>query len=132
MTTKTIVYNLILNYSLDELLKGKVYFLKLDYRRMKKKSDSTLKSYRKSNVNTVKDTLKQINKNSRDLKRVSHEMLTIIAIDWLVNIERDTTARVNYGHLPIVEALDGMMQRFKEDMKQHYKFFESIVKSIKE
>ena len=91
MNTKSILYHLLLSYSLKELIAGNIYHCKIDYKAIKKSSDSILTSFKKSatprQMDDIKRLLKLINEKSQDLTRVSWEMMVIIAINWLVNEE---------------------------------------------
>ena len=135
MNTKSILYHLLLSYSLKELIAGNIYHCKIDYKAIKKSSDSILTSFKKSatprQMDDIKRLLKLINEKSDDLKRVSWEMMAIIAINWLVNEEQETMAKSRFMHLLIYTIMDKFNKSYKDDFNRHCDFFESIVENIK-
>ena len=82
-------------------------------------------------MNDITRLLKLINEKSDDLKRVSWEMMAIIAINWLVNEEQEVMAKSRFMHLPIYTIMDKLNKSYKEDFNRHCDFFESIVENIK-
>lgn len=130
-----IIYNLILNYAVNQIDLNSIFMKDFDYRAIKKDSNSILDSIKRGFTHAQKGelmrTLISIDKQSKDLKRLSNEMLVIIAIDWLVNVERDLLSRSKFGHLNLTFAIDKIMINYKDDMKNHLKFFESIVDVVK-
>ena len=72
-----------------------------------------------------------INDRSKQVKKLSHEMMAYLAIDFLVNIERDTSARVKYGHLPIANIIAEMENKYRTEMIDHYEFFSSVEDNLK-
>ena len=135
MKTKSILYHLLLAHSLNELIEGNTFFIKIDYKSIKKSSDSIIKSFTKqaslSQMDKIKTILLTINKEAQDITKVSWEMMAIVAINWLVNEEQDLMARSRFSHLPIYTIIDMLNKKYKEDFKIHCNFFESIVKAIK-
>lgn len=135
MNTKSILYHLLLSYSLKELIDGNVFHCKIDYKAIKKSSDSILTSFKKSatprQMDDIKRILNVINEKSQDLTKVSWEMMAIIAINWLVNEEEETFAKSRFMHLPIYTIMDKFNKSYKEDFNRHCDFFESIVENIK-
>ena len=71
MNTKSILYHLLLSYSLKELIEGNIYHCKIDYKAIKKSSDSILTSFKKSatprQMDDIKRLLKLIDEKSDDL-----------------------------------------------------------------
>lgn len=134
MKIKQILYHLLLNYSLKELIDGNIYFLNLDYRYIKKQSDSILKSFSKqatkSQMEDIKRLLNLINKKSQDLDRVSWEIIAVIAINWLVNEECEIIAKNRFMHLPILDNMDILHKSYKADLDKHCDFFEAIVENM--
>ena len=135
MNTKSILYHLLLNYSLKELIEGNTFHCKIDYNSIKKSSDSILTTFKKQStpkqMDDIKRILSVINEKSQDLSRVSWEMMVIIAINWLVNEEQETMAKSRFMHLPIYTIMDKFNKSYKEDFNRHCDFFESIVENIK-
>ena len=135
MNTKSILYHLLLSYSLRELTDGSVFHCKIDYRAIKKSSDSILSSFKKHTtprqLHDIRRLFKLINEKSQDLTKVSWEMMAIIAINWLVNEEEETFAKSRFMHLPIYTIMDKFNKSYKEDFNRHCDFFESIVENIK-
>lgn len=135
MNTKAIVYHLLLNYALRELLSGNIFHCKIDYHAIKKSSDSIIKSLKKQATNTQTDELSRIlrliHEKADDLSRTSWEMVAIIAINWLVYEEEEILAKSRFMHLPIYTIMDKFNKSFKEDFNRHSIFFESIVKTVK-
>ena len=134
MKTKAILYHLLLNHSLKELIEGNIFHCKIDYRSVKKSSDSIIRSFRNQatpmQLDSIIRLLKLINDKSDDLSRASWEMIAIISANWLVNEEQEVTARNRFMHLPLFTILDKFNKSYKEDFKKHCDFFESIVKNI--
>lgn len=135
MNTKAIVYHLLLNYALRELLSGNIFHCKIDYHAIKKSSDSIIKSLKKQATNTQTDELSRIlrliHEKADDLSRTSWEMVAIIAINWLVYEEEEILAKSRFMHLPIYTIMDKFNKSFKEDFNRHSIFFESIVETVK-
>jgi len=108
--------------------------IKHHYRTIKKGSEQIINNMRRTLTNSSKNalvnTLKTIDKTTNTLDRLSYEILTIIALDYLVNVERDVMARSKFMHLDTTLWLDKIMEKYKSDMKNHYKFFESVVESM--
>ena len=134
MKTKQILYHLLLNYSLKELIDGNIYFLNLDYRYIKKQSDSILKSFSKqatkAQMDEVKKLLLMAQEKSQTLKEVSWEIIAVIAINWLVNEECEIIAKNRFMHLPILDNMDILHKSYKADLDKHCDFFEAIVENI--
>lgn len=135
MKTKQILYHLLLNYSLKELIDGKIFFVKIDYLAIKKSSDSILKTFKKQatqrQLNDMVRILNIINEKSSDLKKVSWEMIAAISLNWLVNEEHEIMAKSRFSHLPLFAIIDMMNKKYKDDFNRHCDFFESIVENIK-
>ena len=134
MKTKQILYHLLLNYSLKELIDGNIYFLNLDYRYIKKQSDSILKSFSKqatkAQMDEVKKLLLMAQEKSQTLKEVSWEIIAVIAINWLVNEECEIIAKNRFMHLPILNNMDILHKSYKADLDKHCDFFEAIVENM--
>lgn len=134
MKTKQILYHLLLNYSLKELIDRNIYFLNLDYRYIKKQSDSILKSFSKqatkSQMEEVKKLLLMAQEESQVFKEVSWEIIAVIAINWLVNEECEIIAKNRFMHLPISNNMDILHKSYKADLDKHCDFFEAIVENI--
>ena len=60
MNTKSILYHLLLSYSLKELIGGNIYHCKIDYKAIKKSSDSILTSFKKSATPRQMDDIKRL------------------------------------------------------------------------
>ena len=134
MLVKTDVYNLILSWAASEMVKANVYFIDRDLGRFINKTAQ--KFMKATNINQKrKDALLKavisINDKSKQVKKLSHEMMAYLAIDFLVNVEKDTSARVKYGHLPISNIIAEMENNYRTEMINHYEFFSSVEDNLK-
>ena len=129
MLVKTDVYNLILSWAASEMVKGNEYFVNKGIGLYVNKTAQ--KFMRATNVSQKrKDALLKavigINDKSKEVEKLSHEMMTYLAIDFLVNVEKDVSARVKYGHLPIGDIVAEMEKKYRVELMDHYEFFSSV------
>lgn len=127
---KSDIYKLVLTYSSDELVKGNVYFIDRNLgKSICKVADKLNKSQRltKTRIEAMKAGLKAVQKVSTMIEKLSHEMLTYIALDFLLNVEKDTTIRVIFGHIDTKGILDKIEIAYPKELLEHYKFFNTLV-----
>lgn len=134
MLVKTDVYNLILSWAASEMVKANEYFVNKDIGLYVNKTAQ--KFMKATNVSQKrKDALLKavigINDKSKEVEKLSHEMMTYLAIDFLVNVEKDVSARVKYGHIELSKIISAMEAKYKDELLDHYKFFSSIDDNIK-
>lgn len=130
---KTDIYYLILTYAVDETIKGNIYFEDKNIMlQVQKKLRSISKSRKMTKVQKKKtiSLLQKVDKVSRDMKRLAYEMLVYIALDQLVTIEKDLTARVNFQHIPLLKILGGIEDKYTTDYYRHLDFFSEIVDNL--
>ena len=129
MLVKTDVYNLILSWAASEMVKGNEYFVNKGIGLYVNKTAQ--KFMRATNVSQKrKDALLKavigINDKSKEVEKLSHEMMVYLAIDFLVNVEKDVSARVKYGHLPIGDIVAEIEKKYRVELMDHYEFFSSV------
>lgn len=129
MLVKTDVYNLILSWASSEMVRANEYFVNKNIGLYVNKTAQ--KFMKATNVSKKrKDALLKavigINDKSKEVEKLSYEMMTYLAIDFLVNVEKDVSARVKYGHLPIGDIVAEMEKRYRVELMEHYEFFSSV------
>ena len=129
MLVKTDVYNLILSWAASEMVKANEYFVNKDIGLYVNKTAQ--KFMKATNVSQKrKDALLKavigINDKSKEVEKLSHEMMVYLAIDFLVNVEKDVSSRVKYGHLPIAKIVAEMEKKYRVELMEHYEFFSSV------
>lgn len=124
---KTVAYYLILNYS-TTLCETKTK----EFGYIRKHSDKILNSAKL--FQGIKTELIARLRNIKDIcdnmTETSHEMLAYIAIDFLVNVEEDTTARGKFLHINTIDKLKHWEQEYPEQLREHYRFFNKIVDKL--
>lgn len=130
---KADIYKLILTYSSDVLVKGNVFFIDRNMgRKIAKDSEKMLKGsgITDGRLRAMKAGLLAVRRAEELLNNVSHEMLTYISLDFLLNVEEDTSTRVRFGHINTTAILEEISRKYKKELNLHYKFFSSIVDKL--
>lgn len=128
------LYYMLLFWSTKEVVDAGVYFVNKDITLNIAKVCKKLAKQKQKQSDIVKRSTERLLKNITTLdvnmKTLSFEMMCYLAVDYLVNIVRDTTARLYFGHLPLLKILEGMREKYPVEMKEHYKFFTILEEQI--
>ena len=124
---KTKIYYLVINYGLamlqEEIKRDKQlgYInkkqIKFTYRTQQEKEKMIAR------IRSIKDICDT-------LTRTSHEMLVYIALDFLMHVERDTTARNRFLHINTGVKLAEYEEKYPKELKEHYTFFYKLVDNL--
>lgn len=121
---KTKAYYLIIEYALT-MTEDKTK--ELQYIEKKKPKLSFQNSIEKQKLIA---RLKNIKEASESIQGVSHEMLVYIALDFLLNIEKDTVTRNRFLHINTVKKLSEWEEKYPKELREHYNFFSFIVDKL--
>ena len=123
---KVTTYYLILNMATtqsESTDKEFNYIRKHSLKIMKSLSIASIKTELIARLRNIKDICD-------DMTETSHEMLAYIAIDFLVNVEEDTTARGKFLHINTNNKLKHWEQEYPEQLREHYRFFNKVVVNL--
>lgn len=127
---KATAYHLILNYACANLEVEAKQNKEIGY--IKKHSEKIMTSLKMSQ--SVKAELVARLRNIKDIcdnmTQTSHEMLAYIAINFLVNEEKDTTARGKFSHIDTNKKLFEWENKYKSELKEHLDFFTKVVDKL--
>lgn len=123
---KVTTYYLILNMATtqsESTDKEFNYIRKHSLKIMKSLSIASIKTELIARLRNIKDICD-------NMTETSHEMLAYIAIDFLVNVEEDTTARGKFSHLNIMSKLKEWEADYPKALREHYRFFNTVVDNL--
>lgn len=123
---KVTTYYLILNMATtqsESTDKEFNYIRKHSLKIMKSLSIASIKTELIARLRSIKDICD-------NMTETSHEMLAYIAIDFLVNVEGDTTARGKFLHINTIDKLKHWEQEYPEQLREHYRFFNKVVDNL--
>lgn len=127
------VYYLILFWSTQETIKNNVYFIDKEILfTIGIKNRFLIVKKQKQNKKVKKQSMKllqKIQELSVDMKKLSHEMLVYISLNWLINEANEKYIK-SYKMIPIVDILEEIRAKYKDELKEHYKFFEKIEEEL--
>jgi hypothetical protein len=128
------IIHLILNHSIHNLNEEDCTEIKQHYNSIRKGSNKIIDNIRKKLSAPKKKELFSLlgvlDLKSNALNRMSYEMFVIITIDYLLNVEREMNSRIKFSYINTTKYLDNIMEKYPVELKEHYKFFESLIDII--
>lgn len=127
------VYYLILFWATKEAIKQNVFFIDKEIMTVIEIKNRFLifkkqKQHKKVKAQTMK-LLEKIQNLSVSMEKLAFEMIVYISLNWLLNEAREKDMQ-RYKIIPVVNILEDIRAKYKDELKEHYKFFEKIEEEI--